>query len=334
MSAGTLPVTLEAGATVPRLLRIVAKGAAAWENRSFAALIDHVEINGATKPVQWKLQAINKVAPNHVRFVYDSAGPRLRLVWEWNARGLNGPIEHSIRIQNLSTAELWLPLQNSFEFDFRIDSNQPLKQLWIEKGAGSPSEQGTHYIALQEGDKWTGMSSTYAHPAKGEAREIIPFLLVERSDAAKSGWYAGIEFSGRTRMTLSRHEGSIGGDFGLNPEPGLYRTRLAAGEVFETPTVFLGAFSGGPDAAGNILRRWVRNALNNPVTLKNATYPTLVSNSWGSGMAINAQQAHKMIQDAAGLGMEMFHLDAGWFRGVGDWVSDPSKFPDGGCGCG
>jgi alpha-galactosidase len=25
----------------------------------------------------------------------------------------------------------------------------------------------------------------------------------------------------------------------------------------------------------------------------------------------------------------MFHLDAGWFRAVGDWVADPSKFPDG-----
>ena len=36
-----------------------------------------------------------------------------------------------------------------------------------------------------------------------------------------------------------------------------------------------------------------------------------------------------MMQDAAGLGLEMFHLDAGWFRGLGDWVSNPEKFPHG-----
>src|SRR5438105_9909328 len=29
------------------------------------------------------------------------------------------------------------------------------------------------------------------------------------------------------------------------------------------------------------------------------------------------------------LGLEMFHLDAGWFRDVGDWQADPAKFPHG-----
>jgi hypothetical protein len=36
-----------------------------------------------------------------------------------------------------------------------------------------------------------------------------------------------------------------------------------------------------------------------------------------------------MIVDSAQLGLEMFHLDAGWFRGVGDWHADPAKFPHG-----
>ena len=48
---------------------------------------------------------------------------------------------------------------------------------------------------------------------------------------------------------------------GLNPDPGPFRTRLAPGGSFETPTVFLGAFEGGPDGAGNQLRPWVRAVL-------------------------------------------------------------------------
>ena len=36
-----------------------------------------------------------------------------------------------------------------------------------------------------------------------------------------------------------------------------------------------------------------------------------------------------MIADSAGLGLEMFHLDAGWFRGVGDWYPNPKNFPHG-----
>ncbi|HSB75560.1 MAG TPA: alpha-galactosidase, partial [Terriglobales bacterium] len=35
------------------------------------------------------------------------------------------------------------------------------------------------------------------------------------------------------------------------------------------------------------------------------------------------------LHDSAELGLEMFHIDAGWFRGVGDWYPNPQKFPDG-----
>lgn len=46
-------------------------------------------------------------------------------------------------------------------------------------------------------------------------------------------------------------------------------------------------------------------------------------------MAINETIAKRMILDSAELGFDMFHLDAGWFRGVGDWYPDPKKFPHG-----
>lgn len=46
-------------------------------------------------------------------------------------------------------------------------------------------------------------------------------------------------------------------------------------------------------------------------------------------MKVNEEIARAMIQDAADLGLEMFHQDAGWFRGVGDWYPNPQKFPHG-----
>ncbi len=330
LASGRTAIVLQAGAESPRVSRLTFDGGPVWENRAAETLIDHVEIQGRVQPLQWQLRRKDGIAQGTLaRFVYASQKPRLRLTWEWRVRSAPGPVEHRIRIENLSGAEIWLPLQDSFRFDFHVAREQPLQQLWVEKGASAPSAEGTHKVAVQAGDNWIGTSSTYAHPAKGEPREIIPYLLVERAGAEETGWYLGIEFSGRTRITLERSGDSITGEAGLNPAPGPYRTRLAAGETFETPAIFVGAFAGGPDAAGNILRRWVRAALNNPLTLGNPSYPLLVSNSWGSGMAIREEQAHSMMQDAAGLGLEMFHLDAGWFRGLGDWVSNPEKFPHG-----
>jgi len=278
-------------------------------------------------PFKWLLQPYKTVTtPTRVSFVYECHNPHLRLYWEWTIRSAPGPIEHSIRIQNLDTSDVSLPLQDSFRFDFQIAPEQSLTQFWVEKGASSPSDEGTHIVPLKQGSEWTGTSSTYAHPPKGEPREIIPYLLLQRADTAI---YLGIEFSSRTRITLRRKDDSVSGEVGLNPNPGPYRTKLLPGETFEAPTIFLGTSNGDLDDAGNTLRRWIRSALNNPLTLRNPNYPLLVSNSWGSGMAINEDQAHHMIDDAAALGLEMFHLDAGWFRTIGDWTANREKFPSG-----
>lgn len=255
--------------------------------------------------------------------------PHLRLSWKWQARAPSGPLEHTIRIQNLENQAVVLPLQHSFTFRWSVPPSEQLPQTWIEKGAGTPSAEGTHDVALTIPYHWQGTSSTYARRRPEQPREPIPWLLVETDGDHPSGWYVGIEFSGRTRLTLSREGSSLSGEVGLNPSPGPFLTRVLAGGSFTTPTIFLGAFSGDSDAAGNILRRWVSRVLLNPADLQNPSYPLLVNNSWGSGMDINEEKADAMIQDAAKLGLEMFHVDAGWFRGVGDWYSNLQKFPHG-----
>ena len=73
----------------------------------------------------------------------------------------------------------------------------------------------------------------------------------------------------------------------------------------------------------------MRRALTNQRAWLNPQYPLLVNNSWGSGMEIDDALARRMIRDSADLGLEMFHIDAGWFRGVGDWYPNPQKFPQG-----
>jgi alpha-galactosidase len=73
----------------------------------------------------------------------------------------------------------------------------------------------------------------------------------------------------------------------------------------------------------------VRDVLGNPVTWKDPQYPLLVNNSWGNGMKVDEALALRMIADSKELGLEMFHMDAGWFRGVGDWEPNPKKFPRG-----
>ena len=323
-------LVLEAGDVQPRLRELFVPGRAVWTNRMPEALPDHADVDGQRVALRWRLvRSTNQNDRKTVTFVYEAKEPHLKLIWEWQARANFGPVEHQIRIENLGDQEVWLPFQDSFQFDFSIRSGAGLKHFFVEKGADTPSAVGTHDVALQEGYAWEGTSSTYAHPQRDEAREIIPWFLIQRMNSAQDGWYVGLEFSGRTRLAVARNSNSLRGAVGLNPAPTPFRTRLPAGGSFETPKVFLGGFYGGPDGAGNVLRRWVREVLTNPATWKDLSYPYLVNNSWGSGTAVDETLAHRMIEDSADLQFDMFHLDAGWFRGVGDWQPNPEKFPHG-----
>ena len=300
------------------------------ESKVGESLPASVELNGTSVPVQWKLQPhLGKADPGHVEFVYEAADPHLRLRWVWESRASSGAMEHYIEVENLSGKELWLPMIDSLRLAIHYAGGAALEHVYVEKGANTPSDHGTHTEAIADGYHWTGTSSTYALPQAGEPREIIPAEFVFDHDGAQGGWYAGIEFSGRTRISLERKGDELSTVLGLNPDPGPYRTRLTAGGRFKTPTVFLGVFTGGADGAANQVRPWVRNVLGNPLTWKDPHYPLLVNNSWGSGMQVDEKLALRMIGDSKELGLEMFHIDAGWFRGVGDWYPSPTKFPHG-----
>ncbi len=154
-------------------------------------------------PLRWKLDALKSHAgARSATFVYENSSPRLRLAWKWVVRSGSGPIEHTITIENLSGAELWMPLQDSFRFRFAAGNAERLRHSYVEKGAGKPSDVGTHEVAVPVGYGWQGRSSTYARDE--DEREVIPWFMVERDNPAHDGWYAGIEFSGRTRLTLAR----------------------------------------------------------------------------------------------------------------------------------
>ena len=328
-------LVLEAGTAAPRLISLAFPGQPKWENHASESLIASVDISGKLVPVHWSFNPeASQMSEQRAVFVYESASPHLRLTWEWQTRQDYGPVEHQIRIENLDPGEIWIPMQDSLAFNWQVDPQANLEHLFIEKGANRPSSIGTHQIPLNDGYQWTGTSSTYGDLSDNEPREIIPWSLVQGSpDGSKvgtqTGWYAGIEFSGRTRISIGREKDSLHVAVGLNPDPAPFRTRLAPGGVFETPVVFLGGFRDGADGAGNVLRRWVRAVLGNPETWRNPNYPLVVNNSWGGGMAVNEETALRMIRDSAELGVDMFHVDAGWFRDVGDWYPNPQKFPHG-----
>ena len=324
-------LTIEATPSAPRIIAVADARGSTWPSNGSVPLVDHATVGGKTVPLHWKLDAAaTKQAYDALTLVYVSSKPSLRLSWEWRARAAQGPVEHTIRIENRGRQNVVLPLQDSLHLSLNVWPGQALEHDFIDKGAGKAPPVGTHVVAMGDGYQWTGESSPFAHPTDNEPREIIPWSMIRGAgDAPSDGIYLGVEFSGRVAVQVARHNDAVEITAGLNPQPGPFQTTVRPGGAFTTPTVFLGATHGTLDDAGNLQRRWVREVLNDPIVVNDPRYPLLTNNSWGSGMKIDAEQARRMIDDSAELGFEMFHLDAGWFAGVGDWIPDPKKFPGG-----
>jgi len=325
-----LSLTLCARRSAPRLLSFSAADGDAWSNQKEEMLPQHVRDGAGERTIAWTLNAQeSRVDAAHATFVYVSAEPHLRAEWTWEFRSEHGPAEHRITVRNLTTQAVQLPLIESLRLESSVAAEDLLHNFYVEKGADTPSADGAHLSSVGESYRWIGRASTYAHPVAGEEREIIPVEFITRGEEEQTGWFAGIEFSGRTRILLEREMGVLRSVLGLNEERGAFWTRVEAGGEFVVPTAFLGAFGGGIDGAGNQLRRWVRVVLGHREAWADPQYPLLVNNSWGSGMQVDEPLALRMIADSKELGFEMFHLDAGWFRGVGDWHPSPTKFPHG-----
>ncbi len=320
-------ILLEAAPHAPNIRSLEGERSNLWKSNQVSALIPFVWVNGKELQTAWTFDpAASHKDAESVSFVYESQSPHLRIQWEWRVRDAMGPIEHDVHIRNLSDEDIWIPLQDSLQLKLQVPESTELRQMYIDKGAGRPSEIGTHEEQVRSGFEWKGYSSTYA--TDQGPREIIPWVMLEQPSHG-TGLYLGLEFSGRTQIHVQRDSTTVQVTAGLNPDPGPFRTRLQPNETFDAPRVFLGAFSGGADGIGNTLRPWVRRVLGNAEAWKDPSYPLLVNNSWGSGMEVDEALAKRMIRDSAELGVDMFHIDAGWFRGVGDWYPDPKKFPNG-----
>ena len=321
-------LTFEAGKDSPRLLRLQAPSHEPWSNLAPETLIASATIDGKNVPLQWHFDpARSTTTANRIAFVYESSSPKLRLTWEWRAPSTSGPIEHQIHIENLDTHEIWIPLEDSLRFNFNVSHRRRAQPDLHRQGRRQalrdrhPRRQPHPRLPLAGTLQHlrAGRRPPRDHPVVHGRAPRLPHRLVRRHRVQRPHPHDA-------RAQRQHHCTKV---LGLNPEPPTFRTRLAPGEHFETPTVFLGAFTGGPDGAGNSSAPGSAPCSAIPLTWSNPHYPLAREQQLGQRHGRRRRPSPAHDRRSHELGFEMFHIDAGWFRGVGDWYPDPKKFPHG-----
>jgi alpha-galactosidase len=144
-------------------------------------------------------------------------------------------------------------------------------------------------------------------------------------DRDMRGLFAGWEFDGRAKTSV-RH---IGSDASLDFSASILDLHhpLAPQEDFDVPAAFIGLFKGDFDEAGYRTQRFVEAVLAKPAPEQG--FPYVSWDSWGYEENVDEDTLRRNADLAAAAGVELFVVDLGWARGIGDWHADPRKFPGG-----
>jgi hypothetical protein len=145
-------------------------------------------------------------------------------------------------------------------------------------------------------------------------------------DSDQRGIFTGWEFDGRIKTTV-RQDAAKGYIQFSSTLLDLNHPVLSQTE-FELPYAFIGLFHGDWDEAGYRTQRFAESVLARPAPGSNS-FPYVSWDSWAYQDKIDEQTLRRNASIAASLGVQLFIVDLGWARGIGDWHADPAKFPGG-----
>jgi alpha-galactosidase len=145
-------------------------------------------------------------------------------------------------------------------------------------------------------------------------------------DEKDRGLIAGWEFDGRAEASV-RYRASDGRLQLASFVQDLHRL-VQPEEEFQVPPAFLGLFRGDWDEAGYRTQRFVESVLAKPLP-EDGKFPYVIWDSWGYQDKIDEKTLRQNAEIAARMGVELFIVDLGWARKIGDWRHDPEKFPSG-----
>ena len=147
-------------------------------------------------------------------------------------------------------------------------------------------------------------------------------------------WFGTLHYSGNWRMDFEKDFlGSVQILGGIN----FWDTTrtLQPGEQFVTPRMTLGFAPDGMGGASRRLHDYLRRHVL-PAHFREKLRPLLYNSWYATHWAVNEEQQVALARVAKEIGVEMFVIDAGWFKGnvsdrtgLGDWTADRNKFPGG-----
>ncbi|BDI32538.1 hypothetical protein CCAX7_45890 [Capsulimonas corticalis] len=260
-----------------------------WRDGEMAAVVATTLINGSDRPVTLEMLTSFSLG-NITPFVDDEAPGRLRA--------------HRFR-------SAWCA-------EGRLDT-QTIEQLQLERCPSGASLQ----------------SERFGQVGSMASRGWFPAAAIEDTVAGVT-WAANVAWGGSWQMEIFRRDDQICLSGGLaDREFGQWMKTIAPGARFETPSAAIACVQGDIDDACHRLTHLGRAAADlQPADEQNLP---IIYNEWCTHWGDTThERVMTLAKKLKGSGVEYFVIDAGWYMaegerpdaGHGDWIVNPSRFPD------
>jgi len=147
-------------------------------------------------------------------------------------------------------------------------------------------------------------------------------------------WFGSIKYSGNWRIDFEKSfNGPVQIAGGMNYWD--QELILKPGSSFTTPRIVFGYTEQGTEGVTHRLTSYIREKLL-PASHREKIRPVLYNSWYATTFDVNEEHQLALAKVAKELGVEMFVIDDGWFKGrvndkagLGDWTVDTNKFPNG-----
>lgn len=268
------------------------------------------QVNGNQLDVKMKEIRDDIEAVLHYR-----ADPETGILARWSTirNGTNQPIT----IESAQSAVWYLPHGDGYRLSY-------LSGRWAAETQSNlePIHEGMKVLESRLGES---------------GHNLNPWFAIERGDATEDHgnvWFAALAWSGNWRFSVEQtpyRQVRVTGGFNTFD----FAYVLKPGESLETPVFYGGFAANGFGEASRLLADLERTEIA-PHGATARLRPVLY-NSWeATEFNVTEQGQKELAAKAAKLGVELFVVDDGWFgarnndrAGLGDWVVNPQKFPNG-----
>ena len=240
--------------------------------------------------------------------------PEYDLIEKW-VEVCNTGKKGTIKVENLQSGTVYLP-KDIYELTH-------FSGIWGREMRPQTTELTMGVKTLQVKDFRSFGSSTFIVRPKDSG-----------CDDQGPAWFGTIDYSGNWRLDFEKSSsGNVQITGGMNFWD--QEINLHPGENVVSPKIVFGYTRDGEEGVTHLMTDYIREKIQ-PATHRGKIRPVVYNSWYVTWFGVNEENQVALAEIAKDLGVEMFVMDDGWFKGrisdnggLGDWEVDKEKFPNG-----